>query len=233
MNKVSPEFIKQVAGTYVVYITFYRGNRLPPFYIGKTSKSNVLKGYNGTVSSKKYKAVWLQERIDHPELFKTVILSYHTTEGEALFRETHILRFFNAANNPMFINLTNGDEKFGLIGPRGPRPDLVERNKKGHTPESRLAIRNSKRAYWGKEENRRAQSVRKLKFYEDNPEAALEHSKRIVGFYKTHPEAKEILRDAITKNRGKLIEGKRARGNIFAADNGLSRMGPFGAAYNK
>jgi len=26
---------------------------------------------------------------------------------------------------------------------------------------------------------------------------------------------------------------KNPRGNIFAADNGLSRMGPFGAAYNK
>jgi hypothetical protein len=56
---------------YVVYITFYRGNRLPPFYVGKTYEDRILKKrYNGSPQSKEYKTIW---RRDPPELFKTMI----------------------------------------------------------------------------------------------------------------------------------------------------------------
>jgi len=87
---------------YVVYVTCYRGNRLPPFYIGYTSVS---KGYNGTVKSERYKAIWRQERVAHPELFKTIILSRHSTKDEALAREEFLQRFFDVPNNPMYVNM--------------------------------------------------------------------------------------------------------------------------------
>ena len=152
---------------YVVYLTSYQGNHLPPFYIGYTSESKIIKGYNGTVSSKKYKAVWLQERRDNPHLFKTEVLSHHATDTEALIREEALHRFYDVANNPSFINMCIGRGKFGGSGENNPsfgkhltlerrlqiganlkgkpRPDLVERNKKGLTTQTRDKIAESQR----------------------------------------------------------------------------------------
>jgi hypothetical protein len=39
---------------YCVYITFYKGNKLPPFYIGSTSVEKINNDYNGSVGSQKY-----------------------------------------------------------------------------------------------------------------------------------------------------------------------------------
>lgn len=100
---------------HVVYITFYRGNLLPPFYVGYSTEIRISKGYNGTVTSQKYKAIWRRERITHPELFKTVIIQRFETVEEARAREEVIHRFFNVPRNPMFINMAIGNTKFGFI----------------------------------------------------------------------------------------------------------------------
>jgi hypothetical protein len=118
---------------YVVYLTHYQGNLLPPFYIGSTIKLKILKGYNGTVTSKKYKSIWNQERRDNPHLFKTEVLSYHATDTEARSREESLQRFYDAPNNPAFINLSLANKKFGGTGsnspPFGTHPtsDLIQR----------------------------------------------------------------------------------------------------------
>jgi hypothetical protein len=39
---------------FCVYVTFYRGNKLPPFYIGSTYLENMNRGYKGSPRSKKY-----------------------------------------------------------------------------------------------------------------------------------------------------------------------------------
>jgi len=106
--------------TYVVYITFYLGNLMPPFYIGYTTKAKISKGYNGTVSSKKYKAIWQQERRDNPHLFKTEILSHHETDEEALLREEALHRFYDVPNNPAFINMAISRKGFGASGSNNP-----------------------------------------------------------------------------------------------------------------
>ena len=103
---------------YVVYITFYRGNRLPPFYIGWSTETNILKGYNGSVKSKEYQSIWQQERANHPELFKTIILQRFETSFEALTREELLHRFFKVPYNPMLINKSIGRGKFGTVGPK-------------------------------------------------------------------------------------------------------------------
>ena len=38
---------------FVLYLTTYSGNRLPPFYVGSTSSSKIARGYHGSVSSEK------------------------------------------------------------------------------------------------------------------------------------------------------------------------------------
>jgi FAD synthase len=102
--------------TFVVYLTIYSGGRLPPFYIGYSTEEKVGRGYNGSVTSKRYSLVWRQERREHPELFKTVILSQFDTDEEALVREEFLQRFFDVPNNPMYINMGIGNGKFGGSG---------------------------------------------------------------------------------------------------------------------
>jgi len=43
---------------YCVYITIYRGNKLPPFYIGYSTPEKIKNGYRGSVSSRQYKNIW-------------------------------------------------------------------------------------------------------------------------------------------------------------------------------
>ena len=56
---------------YCVYLTTYKGNKLPPFYIGSTQVVQVERGYHGSVRSKKYEMMWKSELINNPHLFKT------------------------------------------------------------------------------------------------------------------------------------------------------------------
>jgi hypothetical protein len=95
-------------GTHVVYLTVYRGNRLPPFYIGSSSKpQDILAGkYHGSVTSGKYKGIWRRERSDNPHLFKTIILQHFSSNKEAVLREREIQEFFHVADNPMYINMS-------------------------------------------------------------------------------------------------------------------------------
>jgi hypothetical protein len=51
---------------YCTYLTIYSGNKLPPFYIGSTSVNRISNGYHGSVSSKRYKSIWLEELKTNP-----------------------------------------------------------------------------------------------------------------------------------------------------------------------
>jgi len=64
---------------YIVYITKYKGNLLPPFYIGSSYEEKILNGYNGSIRSKKYKEIYKKEQKENKHLFITRILSYHET----------------------------------------------------------------------------------------------------------------------------------------------------------
>ena len=61
---------------YCTYLTVYSGSMLPPFYIGYTTVSNIKNGYHGSILSKRYKEIYREELENHPELFKTIILTY-------------------------------------------------------------------------------------------------------------------------------------------------------------
>jgi len=90
---------------FCVYHTTYSGELLPPNYIGSSSVDKVLnKNYHGTVTSKRYKSIWLSELKLHPELFSTVIVSYHDTRYNAIHKELQIQRIFNVVKSELFIN---------------------------------------------------------------------------------------------------------------------------------
>ena len=105
---------------YCTYLTIYTGNKLPPFYIGSTSTDKINKGYRGSVKSQKYNSIWKQELYDHPDLFKTIILTRHETRQEALDKEIVFHEAFTVARNPMYINMTHANGKFFTSGPLAP-----------------------------------------------------------------------------------------------------------------
>lgn len=67
---------------YCTYLTTYRGTKMPMFYIGRSNVRSVQNGYRGSVSSKLYKQVWLEELEQNPHLFETKILTTHATQKE-------------------------------------------------------------------------------------------------------------------------------------------------------
>ena len=73
-----------VPNQFCVYHTTYSGDLMPQNYIGSSSVDRILnKNYRGSVTSKRYKSIWKSELKLHPELFTTVIISYHNTRQDA------------------------------------------------------------------------------------------------------------------------------------------------------
>ena len=91
---------------YVTYLTTYFGSKMPMFYIGSTNLTKIKKGYKGTVSSKKYKSIWLSELKNNPHLFKTKVITKHKTREDAMQKEFIFQVNMNTINSPMFINMS-------------------------------------------------------------------------------------------------------------------------------
>ena len=89
---------------YVVYLTRYRGNKLPPWYIGSTFEENILNGYTGSVQSKKWKEIYTIELERNRQLFKTRILSYHSTREEAVQEELRLQHLHKVKTSEKYFN---------------------------------------------------------------------------------------------------------------------------------
>lgn len=89
---------------YCVYFTIYLGTLLPKRYIGSSKISKVQSGYNGSVKSNKYKEIYKKEQIENKHLFKTRILSRHSTMEEALLEELKLQLKYNVVKSNLFIN---------------------------------------------------------------------------------------------------------------------------------
>lgn len=89
---------------YCVYLTIYRGIRLPPFYIGSSSVEKVQTGYHGSVCSNEYKSIWKSELRFNSNLFETKIISIHSNRKEATLKEHTLQKKVDAVKNPLYIN---------------------------------------------------------------------------------------------------------------------------------
>ena len=128
---------------YCTYLTVYTGNKLPPFYIGSTSVDNISKGYRGSVDSKKYKSIWKQELKDHPDLFKTIILTKHETRQEAQDKEIIFHEALSVARNPLYINMAHANGKFFNVGPKSPET-IAKMTGQKRTPETQAKMSATK-----------------------------------------------------------------------------------------
>jgi len=89
---------------YCIYLTHYLGNKLPPWYFGSGTISKIENGYNGSVSSKKYKKIWVQERKNNPHLFKTKILRKFYKRNMATIAEYIYQKRHNLIYNDKYMN---------------------------------------------------------------------------------------------------------------------------------
>ena len=89
---------------YCTYLTIYRGTKMPMFYIGRSNVKSVQNGYKGSVSSKLYKQIWLDEIEQNPHLFETKILTTHATQKEAADQEEYFHKKYQVHKNPLYIN---------------------------------------------------------------------------------------------------------------------------------
>lgn len=91
-------------GIYCTYLITYKGNKLPPFYIGSSNINRLEAGYRGSVSSIRYGKIWKQELKENPHLFKYHIITTHDTRKEATEKELQIQMRLKVMHNPMYIN---------------------------------------------------------------------------------------------------------------------------------
>jgi len=90
---------------YCVYLTVYFGDKLPRRYIGSCKTKNIDQGYNGSVSSKKYKDTYESERLTNPHLFKTRILSSgYKIDYDARMEELRIQKKYDVVKSKDYMN---------------------------------------------------------------------------------------------------------------------------------
>ena len=140
---------------YCTYLTIYSGQKLPPFYIGSTRVSNIIsKGYHGSVSSRKYKHIWLDELANNPQHFKTIIITRHLSRHEASIKELYFHEKLNVVKSSMYINEStarpNGFFGRDVSGKNNPRYGTTwgDNHPKGmlgkkHTEEAKMSISRS------------------------------------------------------------------------------------------
>lgn len=136
----------------VVYITYYKGDKLPPWYIGSSYEEKVLNGYNGSIQSKKYKEIYLKEQRENKHLFRTRILSYHETSKEALKEELRLQKLHKVVlNNRYFnesyatINGCYGRDVAGELNPMyGKTHSEKSKNKMGLKNKNKVVVKDSK-----------------------------------------------------------------------------------------
>lgn len=117
---------------YCVYLTIYRGNRLPPFYIGSSSIDKVKSGYNGSVTSKAYGRIWRSERENNKHLFKTVILKTFESRKDATRAEARLQEARKVVTSPLYVNLALAKPN-GFFG-NGSRGEAHPTHRKNYKP---------------------------------------------------------------------------------------------------
>jgi len=129
---------------FCTYLTIYRGNKLPPFYIGSCKLSKIEKGYHGSVSSKMYSKIWNKEHKENPNLFITKILTYHKIDTEAREKELYFHISLNVVKSPMYINMSSA-RKNGFFGMNvsGSNNPMYGKSRKENHPKGMLGKHHS------------------------------------------------------------------------------------------
>lgn len=89
---------------FIVYLTIYDGDKLPPYYIGSTSIEKYEAGYTGSVKSLKYGDAYYSEKDTNPNSFDTIILETTDTRKHALELELFWQKRVGAVKSSEYFN---------------------------------------------------------------------------------------------------------------------------------
>lgn len=171
---------------YCVYFTIYKGNRLPPFYIGSAPVSKINRGYHGSASSAQWGKIWKSELKENPHLFVTFIIpgQYAPTPKEILDLELKWQKLFDVVQDPDFVNQAYAKAGF-CSSPESARKAVETRKRNG-----RLAITEETRRKIG--EANRGRKPPPVK-----EETRQKLSSKLKGIIRT-PEWRNAIKEALT-----------------------------------
>jgi len=137
---------------FVVYLTYYTGKKLPKWYIGHSTLEKIQNGYNGSVSSKKYKSIYIKEQKENKHLFKTRILSYYKTRALAIIEEERLQLKHNVAKNDKYINMSyaRANGFFGLSIFGKDHPSYGKKQSKEYCERIKLRQLGENNSFYGK-----------------------------------------------------------------------------------
>lgn len=194
---------------YCVYLTIYKGNKLPPFYIGSTSIERVKSGYRGSVKSKKYKKIFEKEIYLNPQLFKTIIIASYYSRKKAQYKEKIFHEKLNVVKSDMYINMSIA-KNFGWYGMNSSKEDSPvfgktwkkTQEQKDKQKQISLIIFNTP------EYKEKMSKIRKdkLPISKEQLDQKIKQYKEIFKLYESKPHLKF---DYVSKN-GKIITYERA-----------------------
>lgn len=129
---------------FCVYLTVYRGSKLPKRYIGSSSVARILSGYNGSIKSKKFKEIYKSEQRDNKRLFKTRILQRFETQLEAIEAELRLQLAHDVVRSEKYMNMSYATPN-GFFG-RGAKGEQHPMWNKHHTEETRNRLSEAGKA---------------------------------------------------------------------------------------
>lgn len=178
---------------YCVYLTTYKGNLFPPFYVGSTSKSKLESGYVGSVASKLYKDLWKAEVKKNPNLFEVQVLSEHETRQDAFRAELEEQLRRDVVKSDLYVNraLARAEGRFSGIDQSGPKNPMFGKRT------SSIARSKISKALAG---------VKKSDQHRENMKSAWQSRKPF------SEEAKQNMRDARPRGEYHAFFGKKRPG---------------------
>lgn len=204
---------------YVYKITRTNKEEGPKFYIGFKSRLRD----NGTYFGSS-KALQLDIKKYGIEFFEKIIIEEFKTKEEALQKEQDLLTQINAANNPLYYNLTNGNLKFSTAGKQ--YADFIATHPKNYLQGGLRTVnqqKGDKLKYTTRSDRRIAADKIHSKFMEnflkDRPELRIQYS----NFMKNNnPSKRDDVKEKIRKsklnktkenNDGRRITSEKLKGN--------------------
>ena len=162
---------------FVVYLTHYTGDKLPPWYIGSSSEARVNEGYTGSVTSRKWSDIYYKELEENKYLFKTRILSRHKTRDEAVTEEHRLQRMHKVATNSLYFNESYATktgcftrDKSGELNSMHGQGEKIEGNKNGRhkdnfTGDIKKVSENISKALKATNKNKKGNNSASKKYY--------------------------------------------------------------------
>lgn len=202
--------------SHIVYLTYYKGDKLPKWYIGSSSEEKIKNGYNGSIKSKKFKDIYKSEQTNNKHLFKTRILSCHCTRKEALTEELRLQQLHKVVKNELYMNESyatiNGFFGRDVAGSNNPMYGKIV------SKETKLKIgATNKNKKWSEEQKSNQSERLKGRIFSDAHKEKL----RISNIGRKHSEETKLKISKINKGKTiteehKLIISKANKGKIIS-----------------